>query len=62
MGFIGFFLKKQPVYKQLALGEQIAKYFSVFSTLSLRNNKNYRLKDYCLKRITGKISDHKYRF
>ena len=35
---------KQPVYKKLALGWQIAKQFSGLDLFSLRNNKNYRLK------------------
>ena len=38
------FLNKQPVYKQLALEQQIAKQISGFSLLSLSNNKNCRLK------------------
>ena len=39
----GFFYK-QPVYKQLALGWQIAKQLSGLNPFSLGNNKNYRLK------------------
>ena len=35
---------KQLVYKQLALGWQIAKQLSGLNPLSLSNNKNYRLK------------------
>ena len=35
---------KQLVYKQLALGWQIAKDFSGFKSLSLSNNKSYKLK------------------
>ena len=38
-----FFLK-QPVFKQLALGWQIAKQLSGLNPFSLSNNKNYRLK------------------
>ena len=38
------FFYKQLVYKQLALGWQIAKQLSGLSHLSQRNNKNYRLK------------------
>ena len=38
------FLYKRPVYKQLALGWQIAKQLSGLIPLSLSNNKNYRLK------------------
>ena len=38
------FLNKQPVYKQLALGWQIAKQLSGLNSLSLSNRKNYRLK------------------
>ena len=34
---------KQPVFKQLAFGCQIAKQLSGFYPFSLRNNKNYRL-------------------
>ena len=39
------FFYKQPVYKQLALGWQIAKQLSRLNPLSLSNNKNYRLKE-----------------
>ena len=35
---------KLPVYKQLALGWQIAKQLSGLSPLSLSNNESYRLK------------------
>ena len=35
---------KQPVYKQLALAEQIAKQLSGLKPLSLSNNKNCSLK------------------
>ena len=35
---------QQPVYKQLALGWQIAKRLPGLSPFSLSNNKNYRLK------------------
>ena len=35
---------KQPVFKQLALGWQIAKQLSGLNPFSLSNNKNYRLK------------------
>ena len=38
------FFYKQLVYKQPALGWQIAKQLSRLNHLSLRNNKNYRLK------------------
>ena len=38
------FLDKQPVYKELALGRQIAKQLSVVNSLSLSNNENYRLR------------------
>ena len=45
---------KQPVYKQLSLGWQIAKQLSGLKPLSLSNNKNYRLKKveffFCNKR------------
>ena len=37
------FFYKQPVYKQLALGWQIAKQLSGLNPLSLSNNKNCRL-------------------
>ena len=35
---------KQAVFKQLALGWQIAKPLSGLKSYSLSNNKNYRLK------------------
>ena len=38
------FLYKQPVYKQLAPGWQIADQLSGLNPVSLRNNKNYRFK------------------
>ena len=38
------FLYKYMVYKQLALGVQIAKELSGLNPLSLSNIKNYRLK------------------
>ena len=38
------FFNKQPVYKQLALGYQIAKQFSGLYPLSLSNKKSYVLK------------------
>ena len=38
------FFNKQPVYKQLALGWQIAKQRSGLNALSISNNKNYILK------------------
>ena len=38
------FFYKQPVFKQLALGWQIAKQLSGLNPFSLSNNKNYRLK------------------
>ena len=39
-----YFFYKQPVFKQLALGWQIAKQLSGLNPFSLSNNKNYRLK------------------
>ena len=39
------FCKKRQVYKQLALGWQIAKQLSGLNPLSISNNKNYRLKE-----------------
>ena len=36
------FFYKQPVYKQLAFGWQIAKQLSELNPLSISNNKNYR--------------------
>lgn len=36
------FFYKQPVYKQLALGQHIASNFEVPNPLSVRNNKNCR--------------------
>ena len=72
------FLYKQSVYKQLALGWQIAKQLSGLNPFSLSNNKNYRLQksgvavkrttDYnsaFSKALLGKfkiIIDHKYQF
>ena len=51
------FLNKKPVYKQLALGWQIAKQLSGLKPLSLSHSKNYRLKktDFflCNKRETA---------
>ena len=38
------FFYRQPVYKQLAIGGQIAKQLSGLNSLSLSNNKDYRLK------------------
>ena len=38
------FRYKQSLYKQLALGREIAKQFSGLDPLPLSNNKNYRLK------------------
>ena len=35
----------QSLYKQLALGWQIAKQLSEFNPFQLSNNKNYRLKE-----------------
>ena len=35
------FFYKQPFYKQLGLGWEIANQLSGFNPLSLRNNKNY---------------------
>ena len=40
---IHLFFYKQPVYKQVALGWQIAKQLSGLNILSLSNNKTYRL-------------------
>ena len=37
------FLHKKPVYKELALGWQIAKQLSVLNPFLLCKNKNYRL-------------------
>ena len=39
-----YFFYKQLVYKQIALGWQIAKQLSGLNPLSVSNNKNYRLK------------------
>ena len=39
-----YFFNKQPGYKQLALKWQIAKQLSGINSLSVSNNKNYRLK------------------
>ena len=48
-----YFFYKQPAYKKLALGWQIAKKFSRLNHFLLSNNKNYRLKTsgvfYCNK-------------
>ena len=38
------FFYKQPVYKQLVLGWEIAQELSGLNLLLLSNNKNYRLK------------------
>ena len=38
------FFYEQPVYKQLALAWKIAKQLSGLNSVSLSNNKNYRLK------------------
>ena len=38
------FFYKQPVFKQLALGWQIAKQLSELNPFSLSNSKNYTLK------------------
>ena len=38
--FSTLFFYKQPVYKQLALGSQVAKQLSGLIPLSLRNDKN----------------------
>ena len=38
------FRYKQSLFKQLALGREIAKQFSGLNPLPLSNNKNYRLK------------------
>ena len=58
-----YFFYKQPVYKQLALGWQIAKQISEFNSFSLSNNKNYRLKKsgafFCNRRkIAAKPTAH----
>ena len=37
-----YFFYKQPVYKQLAFGWQIANQLLGFKPLSLTNSKNYR--------------------
>ena len=37
-----FIAKEKPVYKQLALGWQIAKQLARLKPLSLSKNKNYR--------------------
>ena len=39
-----YFFHKHPVYKQLALGWQIAEQLSGLKLFSVSNNKNYRLK------------------
>ena len=39
------FFYKQPVYKQLALGWEIAKQLSEFNPVSLTHNKNYGLNE-----------------
>ena len=39
------FFCKQPVYKQLVLGWQIGKQLSGLNPLSIRNNKNYGLRE-----------------
>ena len=39
-----YFFYKQPVFKQLVLGWQIAKKLSGLNPFSLSKNKNYRLK------------------
>ena len=39
-----YFFNKQPGYKQLALKWQIAKQLWGLKSLSISNNKNYRLK------------------
>ena len=38
------FFYKQPVFKQLALGRQIAKQLSGLNPFSISNNKNCRVK------------------
>ena len=43
MNYYTYFFYKQPVYKKLALGWQIAKQLSGINPLSLSNNKNYIL-------------------
>ena len=42
--FLLLIFYNQPVYKQLALGWQIAKQLSGLNPLLLSNNKNYKLK------------------
>ena len=39
-----YFFYKQPLYKQLALEQQIAKQLSGLNPLSLSNNKKRRLR------------------
>ena len=39
---LNLFLHKQPVFKQLALGWQIAKHFSGLKLFPLSNNKNFK--------------------
>ena len=39
-----YFFYKQPVFKELTLGWQIAKQLSGLNLFALSNNKNYRLK------------------
>ena len=41
---VHLFFYKQPVFKQLALGSQIAKQISGLIPFSLNNNINYRFK------------------
>ena len=42
VNYTEFFFNEQPVYKQVALGWQIAKQLSGPNPVSLSNNKNYR--------------------
>ena len=62
MSFYTFFYE-QPVYKQLALGLQIAKELSGLNPLSLSNNKNFTLKKngifFCnIRKIAFKLTIH----
>ena len=46
--FFFFFFAKQPLYKQLVLGWQVANQYSGLNPPLLNNNKNYRFKTWCL--------------
>ena len=54
-----YFFNKQPGYKQLALKWQIAKQLSGINSLSVSNNKNYRLKK---SRVFPLCNKHKTAF